>query len=189
MKTLFGMIAFCVLCATGTLRAKSQEETVFLFQNRKVTVAVPKGLGFASNRSDGGVMSMELADRKDRIRAQVTFVPDPEERGMTARGRKEVMNETFQEYVGSSTEKAMQFEELEPKVGAGTYCVFTDASLVGKTALPPGEYLHSTAGVKVWPGVVAIFTILSNDTASDEYRAVLAMLRDSVHEKPVSPLL
>lgn len=79
----------------------------------------------------------------------------------------------------------MQFEELEPKTGAGTYCVFTDAALVGRSTLPPGEYLHLTAGVKTWPGVVVVFRLFSNDVNSSEYRAILTMLRESLQEKPV----
>jgi hypothetical protein len=90
--------------------------------------------------------------------------------------------------VEGSVEKAMQFEELDPKVGAGTYCVFTDANLVGKAKLPPGEFLHSTTGLKAWPGVVAVFTLLSNDTTSHEYTSVMKMLRTSVEER-APPLL
>ncbi len=169
--------------------AKPQEETVFLFQNRKVTVLVPDGFGFASNKSDRGIMTLELVDPKDRVRMQITFLPDLEGRFAAARTQKEFMNETFHDFVDTSVEKAMQFEELEPKTGSGTYCVFTDAKLVGKTKLPPGEYLHSTAGLKTWPGVVAVFTVFSNEITSKEYQSVMTMLRQSVQEKPVSPLL
>lgn len=175
--------------AGGTLFAKPQEETLFLFQNRKVTVLVPDGFGFASNKNDRGIITVELADPKDRVRTQITFLPDLEGRFAAARSQKEFMNETFHDFVDSSVEKAMQFEELEPKTGSGTYCVFTDAKLVGKTKLPPGEYLHSTAGLKTWPGVMAVFTVFSNETTSKEYQSVMTMLRQSVQEKPVSPLL
>jgi hypothetical protein len=174
------------LCGSGF--AKEQEETVFLFQNRKVTLLVPDGFGFASNKSERGVLTVELADPKERVKMQVTFLPDPDQRFATSRSQKEFMNQTFHDFVGSSVEKAMQFEELEPKVGSGTYCVFTDAKLVGIATLPRGEFLHSTTGVKTWSGVVAIFTIFSNETRSKEYGAVMNMLRQSVQETP-GPLL
>ena len=35
---------------------------------------------------------------------------------------------------------------------------------------------------KAWPGVVAVFTLFSNDTTSKEYQGVMNMLRDSVEE-------
>jgi hypothetical protein len=98
------------------------------------------------------------------------------------------MVRAFQEYVPQSAEQAMQFEELDPRTGAGTYCVFTDATLVGKPQLPANEFLHVTAGVKAWRGGYVVFKLFSNDTLSAEYRALLKMLRDSVAELPVSPL-
>jgi hypothetical protein len=115
----------------------------------------------------------------------IVFLPDSENRFANARARKEQMFDLFQEYVGSSTEKAMQFEELEPRTGAGTYCVFTDTNLVGKTTLPPGEYLHLTAGLKAWPGAVAVFRLFSNETKSDAYQAAMKLLRESLEERAV----
>jgi hypothetical protein len=164
--------------------AKQQEETVFLFENRKVEFAVPDGFGFSSSKDERGFITVRVADRKDKVSLQMTFLPDGEGRFAAARTRKEFMHENFQEYVGASVEKVMQFEELEPKDGAGTYCVFTDSNLVGKTKLPPGEFQNSTTGIKAWPGVVAVFTVMSNGTTTKEYQAMMAMLKDSVRERP-----
>ena len=164
--------------------SKTTEETVFLFENRKVAVAVPEGLGFAATKDDRGLMTVRIQDRKEKISLQMTFLPDAEGRFGNARARKEFMHENFQEFLGGSVEKAMQFEELEPKEGTGTYCVFTDAALVGKAKIPPGEFQNSTTGLKAWPGVVAVFTVLSNGVNTKEYQAVMTMLRESVQEKP-----
>ncbi len=188
MKPLLRIAALFVLLAVGAA-AKETNETVFLFQNRKVEVAVPDGLGFASSKDDHGMMTVRLADPKENVSLQITFFPDPEAYFASARNRREFMNDTFNSFVGSSVEKAMQFEELAPKVGAGTYCVFTDAELVGKAKLPPGQFLYSTTGVKVWPGVYAVFEVLCQDTKSKEYLAVMKTLRESLHELPVSPTL
>jgi hypothetical protein len=166
---------------------KNRDEVVFLFQNRKVMVAVPEGFGFQSAKDARGIISVRLAHPQDKISLQVSFLPDPEGRLGTARGRKEFIYETFQDYVASSVEKAMRFEELEPRAGGGTYCVFTDAALVGKASLPRGEFLQTTTGIKSWPGVVAVFTLFSNETASKEYRAMLEMLRDSLEEVLAAP--
>jgi hypothetical protein len=169
--------------------AKPQEETVFLFENRRVIVLVPDGFGFASTKDPRGMMTVEIGHPKDKVRLTITFLPDPEQAFMTARTRKEFINEQYGEFVESSVEKAMQFEELDPKFGAGTFCVFTDEKLVGKSKFPPGEYLHFVSGVKAWPGVAAVFRLFTNDTQSKEYQAILAMLRTSVAENVLSPLL
>lgn len=178
-------VALCLTVATALAAAKkSPEETVFIFENRRVSIEVPPGLGFASTKDERGFITVRVADRKEKVNVQLTFLPDPEDEFANARVRKEFIHENFQEYLAGSTEKIMGFEELDPRQGAGTYCVFTDAALAGKEKPPPGEYLNSTTGVKAWPGVVAVFTILSNGTKTNEYAAVMAMLRESVQEKP-----
>lgn len=165
--------------------AKEHQESLFLFENRQVLFTVPPGYGFSSSKDDQGIFTVMIADKKQRVALQMTFLPDPQGRlAGTARLRKEFLFANFQELVGPSVEQAMQFEELDPKIGEGTYCVFTDAKLVGKTKVPAHEYQHSTAGVKAWPGVAAVFTIFSNGTATKEYQSVMGLLRQGIHEKP-----
>lgn len=173
--------------AAAPLRAaetKAREEFVPLFDNRRVVVAVPEGFGASLAQDENGMPVLRLADSKETYSLELRFLPDPEARFGSARARKEQMVEMFSEYVSGSAEKGMQFEELEPRTGAGSYCVFTDAKLVGKKELPPGEFIHVTTGVKSWRGVVAIFRFFSNELASTEYQALMKMLRESVHEKP-----
>ena len=185
MKTMLrSVLLFPLLLAAADAAPKTRDETVFIFQNRRVTIAVPEGLGFSSRKDERGIISVRIGHPKEKISLELAFLPDPEGRFAAARGRKEFLNETFHAHVASSVEKAMQFEELEPRSGAGTYCVFTDASLVGRTKLPPGEFLHATTGLKTWAGVGAVFTILSHDAQSKEYQSLMAMLRESVAEKP-----
>ncbi|MSU50734.1 MAG: hypothetical protein EXS37_16875 [Opitutus sp.] len=156
-----------------------------MFENRRLTVAVPDGYGYNFSKDDLGLINVQLAAPKEKVTLHLLFIPDPDGEFGRARTRKEKMVELFQEFVDSSVEKAMQFEELDPRTGAGSYCVFTDAKLAGKTDFPPGEYLHFTAGLKAWPGVLAIFRLFSNDTTSPEYQAVIKLLRESVQERPV----
>jgi hypothetical protein len=183
MKSLLRLGFLALLFSAGLLSAKDHVESVFLFQNRKVTFNVPDGLGFSSNKDHNGTMTVLIADQKEKVGCQIVFLPDTEDFFATARNRKEFMNAKFQHRLQGSVEKAMQFEELDPKVGQGTYCVFTDTELVGKTKLPPGQFLNSTAGIKSWPGVIAVFEIFSQDLKSKEYLAVMKMLRESLHEQ------
>jgi hypothetical protein len=188
MKTLLASLCLILLSPVATVAhgaPKAREETAFLFENRKLVVAVPEGFSCVTSKSEDGVITMKLADPKERCSVELLFLPDPEGQLAGARARREKMVELLADYVGPSQEKGMQFEELEPRTGAGTYCVFTDATLHGKENLPPGEYLHLTSGLKTWPGVVTIFRFFSNDTTSAEYRAVMKMLRESVEERGV----
>lgn len=184
MKSLL-RLGFPALLLALPLAAKDHLESVFLFQNRKVSLNVPDGLGFSSSKDDNGMVTVLIADPKEKVSCQLMFLPDAEDFFASARNRKEFMNDKFQQRLQGSVEKAMQFEELDPKVGQGTYCVFTDTELVGKTKLPPGQFLTSTAGIKSWPGVIAIFEIFSQDIKSKEYLAVMKMLREGLSEKAV----
>ena len=155
MKTLFRLFLFFTVAqvAFAAAPAKEREETVFIHQNRRVTITVPEGLGYAVEKDERGLITVRMADRKDQITLSITFAPIPTDTFKSVRDRKDFIVENFQAYVGSSVEKAMQFEELEPKIGAGSYCVFTDASLIGKPRPSANEFLHCVGGVKTWPGV------------------------------------
>ncbi len=173
------------LLLVPSARAAQREEVVVLGEGRRVTIAVPAGFTFGQARDAEGLPRAVLNDAARGLSLDLSFLPDPEGQALRLRGRNERMVEFFGEHVAASVEKAMQFEELAPRRGAGTFCLFTDAALVGKAELPPNEYRHLTAGVKAWAGVMVVFRLFSNDTTSEAYRAVMRVLRDSVEERPV----
>ena len=181
-------LSLLVALIAGALPIVAREESIPLSETRSIAVTVPDGFNYKSGVNARGELGLTLNEAKAQATLTVVFQPDPEGDFRQARARRERMHEEFNSYVGGSVEKAMQFEELEPKVGAATYCVFTDEKLVGQTTFPEGEYLHVTVGVKAWPGIVAIFTLFSNDAKGAAHQALLKVLRESVHEKP-APLL
>jgi hypothetical protein len=186
MKMLrFVLFPLAALAVAHAALSEPKEETVSLFENRKITLLVPPGLACNVDKDLRGAATITLTEPDEKVSVHLTLLPDPDATYSTARARREKMVELFQERVGESMEKGMQFEELEPRYGAGTYCVFTDAKLAGQAKLPPGEFLHLTIGVKAWPGVVAIFELLSQSTTSPEHQAVMKMLRESLEERAV----
>jgi hypothetical protein len=182
------LLALPFAAALAAPQEKARDEVLVLFGQRRVTLAVPAGFMFSSDKDERGLITARLGDPQEKISLQISFLPDTAGEFATPRGRKEFLVQTFQRYVAGSVEQAMQFEELEPRAGAGTYCIFTDQDLVGKTSFPPGEYLHATTGLKTWRGCLAVFTLMSNSTSSDEYRAAMRLLRDSLVEPPLTPL-
>lgn len=184
LRRLFLILLALVLGPGALQAAKEHTETLFLFENRRVTFVMPSGFGFSSSKDDRGIFTVLIADAKDRAVLQMTFLPDPQNRLAAARAQNEFIFENFREFVALSREKAMQFEDLKPKIGAGTYCVLSDEALAGKEKVPSGSYKYSTIGVKTWPGVAAAFTLLSNGTATKEHQTLLTLLRESVREIP-----
>lgn len=187
VKTSLSLAFLACLSATLAVPARSaqREEVVLLGEGRRVTIAVPSGFTFEQARDAAGLARAVLADAGRRVSLDLAFLPDPEGEAMRLRVRNERMVEFFQEHVAASVEKAMQFEELAPRRGTGTFCVFTDAALVGRTDLPPNEYRHLTAGVKAWAWVLVVFRLFSNDTSSEPYLAAMRALRETVDERPV----
>ncbi|MEO7412825.1 MAG: hypothetical protein ABIZ81_05665 [Opitutaceae bacterium] len=174
-------LACLVLLQGGRLAAK--EESFPLYEDHRVTIDVPEGYSYERTFSEEGVITVRIADPKREMALDISFLPDPEERFATPRARREFMVGNFHTYVAGSVEKEMRFEELKPRLGNATICVFTDVNLVGKTELPRGEYLNATTGMKRWTGCAAFFTLLSNGIRSPAYEAALKIITESVHEK------
>jgi hypothetical protein len=172
-------ILLLVLCLP--LVASAKDETFRIFQDRRITVSVPEGFSYETNRTDEGLVTVKITDAKQQIDLQVSFLPDRTGRLANETGQKEFLAQACQEYAEGSVEQSYEFENLRPQIGSGLYCVFTDKKLVNKQP-PAGEYVHVTSGVKAWPGCFLVFTLLSNDTDSKAYRASLRLLKDSFIE-------
>lgn len=178
-------LAFSLAGASDVVGApKERKESVFLFENRQVVFAMPPDYGMSMSKDERGMFTVIIADKKDRAALQMTFLPDPDGRFALERERKEFIFEAAQELIASSVEKTMRFEDLQSKIGKGTFCSFTDEAMVGKKKLPADARPCSTTGVKAWPGVVAAFTLVSSGPATKEHQVLMALLRDSVEEAP-----
>jgi hypothetical protein len=170
--------------------AVAKEESIAIFDHRTVGVTVPEGFTLTQEIDQNGARVVRLANAAGSVDFEATFLPDADgDLASSARARKEMMVESFQSFVAESSEQTMQFEELDPRSGAGTYCVFTDAKLVGAEKLPPGEFRRVTVGLKAWRGGYAMFKLFSNDVTSADYLAALKLLRESLEEKSTGPAL
>jgi hypothetical protein len=175
------VLGFLFLIHGAVLSAR--EETFPFYEDHRVTIDVPDGYTYARSFSESGVITARITDPKREISLEISFLPDPDGQFATPRARRLFMAGNFQTYVAGSVEKEMRFEELKPRTGSATICVFTDTNLVGKTELPPNEYLNATTGLKRWPGCAAYFTLLSNGLGSPAYQTALKIITESVHDK------
>ena len=182
------LIALLTLAGTTAAIAKEKaHEEVLLLDSHRVTIVVPEGFVFSSGRDEQGVLMAKVADAKEKIDLQVRFQTDPGGRLRAEPQQMEFLATVCRQYAEGSVEKGYDFKALEPHQGSGTYCSFTDASLVGRLPVPRGEFLHITQGVKCSSGWVLVFTLLSNDTDSREYHAALKLLKESFEEPPQLP--
>ena len=180
------LLALFPLAAGAALFAKDKSnDQTLLLGDRRVTIAVPDGYIYSSGRDDQGIIMAKITDGKEKIDLQVRFQPDPDSRLGAESQQMEFLANVCQQYAEGSVEKSYDFKPLAPHRGSGTYCSFTDASLVGRDP-PKGEFLHVTTGVKVWPGWALVFTVLSNDTDSKEYQTALKLVKESFEETPAA---
>lgn len=180
MRLTRKIVLWLALLMPAALLAK--EESFLLYEDHRVAIDVPEGYTYTLGSGEAGVITVHLLDPKQEVNLEISFLPDPDGRFSTPRARREFIVETFNKYVEGSVEKEMRFAELKPRAGSATSCVFTDASLVGKTTYPKGEYLNATTGLKAWSGCAAFFTLLSNGLESPSYAAALKIITDSVRE-------
>ncbi len=180
-----GALALLLTWPAVASAAAQREESVELAPGRRVTIAVPPGFRVERPAAPSAPPELRLQDAAGGVSLELAFLPDPEGQAATPRARRERMVELFEEYVAGSVEQAMRFEELEPRRGAGTWCLFTDRALVGRAELPPHEYRLLAVGVKAWPGVMVVFRLFSQDAAGPAHQAAWRVLRESVEERPV----
>lgn len=193
MRPTLKLPAFLLLLAVSTAGAKEKDkdhdESLILAGEHRVVITVPAGYVFSSGRDEQGAIMAKVADPKEKVVLQVQFLPDPDGFFATEQARMDKLAVACQQYAEGSVEKSYNFTPLEPHRGAGTFCMFTDASLVGKEP-PKGEVRNVTTGIKAWPGWFCVFTLLSNDTTSKEYQTALRLVKDSCEEPPpVAPKL
>jgi hypothetical protein len=177
------LLLFSLLAAGSGAFAKDRDETLILSQDHSITITVPDGYVFSSGREESGMIMAKITDPKEKVQLQVSFRPDPESRLGVEQQQMDFLAQVCKQYAEGSVEHSYDFKPLAPRRGAGTYCVFTDASLVG-SAPPKGEFLNVTTGVKAWPGWAIVFTLLSNDVTSKEYQTALRLVKESFEENP-----
>jgi hypothetical protein len=183
MKAFLLLLAGLAVGGAGSV-ALAREETLALFENRRVSIAVPENFTYASGHDPRGLTTVKITDPGLKVELVVSFLPDPDGRLAKEDDQRAFVADTSLSYARDSVEKDYDFKNLAPRSGTGMYCVFTDSTLVKKLPVPPGDYLKVTTGLKAWPGYFFIFTLLSNDTSSDEYQAAMKLLRQSFEELP-----
>ena len=96
--------------------------------------------------------------------------------------RKEVLR-TCEELVSESVEKKKNLRDFSLEQGYGAYCLFTDASLVGKKA-KPGDYKVMGSGV-VQPAdnMLGVVSLFADEADGEELKAMIKII-DSLKVKP-----
>ncbi|EEF62535.1 hypothetical protein [Pedosphaera parvula] len=98
--------------------------------------------------------------------------------------RKDVLRVTTQ-LVSESVEKKQNLKDFSLQTGYGAYCLFTDASLVGKPA-KPGDYKVMGSG-QVQPGdnMLGVVSLFADEADGKDFQAMLKII-NSLKVKPAN---
>lgn len=96
--------------------------------------------------------------------------------------RKEVLR-ICEEFVSESVEKKENLKDFSLEKGYGAYCLFTDASLVGKK-VTPGQYKVMGSGeVQPADNMLAVVSLFSDEADGLEFKAMIKII-NSLKVKP-----
>jgi hypothetical protein len=154
--------------------------TVTIFQGRPVTVAVPDGWTFAESRESGtGIQTLALEDPTGEIKLRLSFFPDSENRLGSKEAIEAAMKKYFAAILSGAVEREMKIVSSDAPGGSEGHAVFTDKQFAGRE-VSKNERRLATTGMRSWPGVFGLFTVLSNQSESAAYKTALEVVRAGV---------
>lgn len=158
----------------------ASRERIPLSEDLEVSLELPEKWTLSRSVS-GGYPSLNLQSEDRSVVMHLALYPDAS--GLMADEDLQLvmLGDLVAPYLPNSVEQGAQMQPLNPRRGSGLFCVFTDAKLVGLKELPPNEYRHATTGMRIGTGWFAVFTVLSQDTTSANYRTALAVLKNSLN--------
>lgn len=156
-------------------------ETVDLGTRGTFSIAVPQGWTLSSHKEEDSGVAITLAppgNENAKCLINVTFVPEP----------KPVPKETVDaevlsvcdQFVDQSVEKKKVIRDFGVSGGAyGSYCVFTDASLVGKAAKHDEFKVIGVGIIHFRDDVMAAVSVAGDDEKGADFAAMLAALKSA----------
>lgn len=171
-------IALLFVCSAALAESKS----ITIFENRKLTVDVPDSWTFDfSTEKETGVQTLML-DQPNGIKLVASFLPDSENTLAKKDAMAALMKQAFSGMLEGAVEKEINVSFADAVDGYEGHTIFTDKKWVGRASLPATEWRYATAAVRRWPGVMAMFTILSNETDSASYKQALGVMRSGIRQ-------
>jgi len=89
--------------------------------------------------------------------------------------RREVLRAT-EEFAAQSVEKKANLRDFSLKQGYGAYCVFTDASLVGKPSKKDDYKVMGSGKIQLSEEVVGVVSLFADDIDGPEFKSMLAII-------------
>ena len=175
------MLRFALPILLAATSGVAADRTVTIFEGRVIAVSVPEGWTFEEHRSEMGVQTVSLVDPSGEIHVDASFIPDAENRLASRQALENEMKLAFADLLEGAVENDFKFVFAKTFDGLEGHMVFTDKSLVGK-AVGKDDRRLATSGIRRWPGVFMLFTVLSNQTDSAAYKVAMKVITRDIRD-------
>jgi hypothetical protein len=170
------MRRFLPLLALLSLAASARADTVDLGPRGSLSIAVPRGWTLASQKEEDSGLAITISPPSDvnaKLLVNIAFVPEPKPVS------KDEVNEKVltvcDQFVDASVEKKKTLRDFPVAAPAfGSYCVFTDASLVGQPAKKDEFKVIGVGIIRFSDDVMAAVSIAADDPKGPDFAAMLA---------------
>jgi hypothetical protein len=162
------------LLALALLPTFAAADTIDLGAHGTLTVAPPKGWTITKQKEeDAGYVLIfsPPADVNAQLVLNVVFPPDRQP--LSKEAIRDEALAAGDQWVESSVEKKKVIRELKLASGYGAYCVFTDASRVGKAAEKDNFKIVASGILWLSEDVKAGVVMMADDENGPEFRAML----------------
>ena len=177
MRTLLVLLA---LCAAPLLPA----ETISLGTHGSLAIAVPKGWTLATQKENENGIAITLSPQSDANAKgiiNVSFIADPQPVGR--RDVEEKVRAIGEQFVDASVEKKENLRDLPLGGGAiGSYCVFTDASMVDQPPKKDEFKVVAVAILRFTDEVMAAASVAADSEKGPEFTALIAALSSAAYK-------
>lgn len=173
------------LCAMMALPLLARAETLDLGPHGKFSVSVPKDWTYSSQKMEETGYAVTLsapASANATCVLTLVYVDNPE-----PLSKEKVQADVLaacEQFVAESVEKTKVLREFDVPGAYGAYCVFTDASMVGKP-VQHGTYKAVALGeIHLTDDVTMSASLLFDDEKGPEFKAMLAAVSSASVSKP-----
>jgi hypothetical protein len=171
MKRALSLVAL----AFAPLLAKS--ETVDLGTHGTLNISVPSGWTFSAQKAEENGYAVTLSapgEVNGKCLLTLIYVPNPE-----AFTKERIQDEVLvaaDQYVDASVEKKKVLRDFNVPNSFGYYCVFTDASLVGKPSEHDNFKVVGVGEIRFSDDLTSAVSLLADDEKGPEFKAMLAAI-------------
>jgi hypothetical protein len=171
MKRLLSLVALVLAPVLG------RSETLDLVAHGSFSMNVPAGWTFSAQKMEENGYAVTFS-APGQVNAKcvisLLYVPNPE-----AFTKERIQDEVLvaaDQYVEASVEKKKTLREFNVPNSIGYYCVFTDASMVGKPAEHDNFKVVGVGEIRFSEDLTSAVSLLADDENGPEFKAMLSAL-------------